>query len=102
MHDALAGASERFNGKGFSLFHLGLVLALHDGHALSAVNPPLADIVAGQVADGLDGVRLAIEFDLVALHDLLNRCSDVSDADVDASLLSSHQHLCLAENDDLP
>ena len=87
MHDAFAGGSERFDGEGFALLHLGLVLALDDGHALPAVDAPLADVVAGQVPDGLDGVRFAVELNLVALHDLLDRGADVSDTDVDARFL---------------
>lgn len=88
MYGTLASSTKCFNGKGLSFFHLSLVLAFDDGHALSTVNLPLTDIVASQVSDRLDGVRLAIEFDLVALHDFLDGCSDVSDADIDTSLLS--------------
>jgi hypothetical protein len=38
----------------FALLHLSLVVVLHDGDALSAVNLVQADIVPAKVCDGLD------------------------------------------------
>jgi hypothetical protein len=48
------------------------------------VDAVLVNVVAGQVSDGLDTVRLAADLDLVALHDFLDGSADVADAHVNA------------------
>ena len=86
---SFACATERLNGKGFTLFHLGLVAALDNRHRLPAVNAIPADAMPVQVADALDRVALATNLALVALHDLLNGSTNVRHAYVNASLLDT-------------
>lgn len=89
MHVTVTRAAEGLDGKDIALLHLGLVVALDDRHALGAVNAVVADGVAVQVADGLDGEHLAVDLDLVALHDLLDGSTNVAHAHVDTGLLDT-------------
>ena len=72
------------DGKHLTLLHLGLVAVLDERDGLAAVDVPLLDVVASDVAHGLDAVRLTADLDLVALHDFLDGGADVADAHVDA------------------
>ena len=78
-----SGRAKCLDGKHLALFHLGLVTRLHKRDGLATVNEVLLDVVTRKVADGLDAVRLAADLDLVALHNLLNGCAHIADADVD-------------------
>ena len=87
MYISFTRATERLDSEHFTLFHLGLVAALDDGHALATVDLPLADVVACEVADRLDGVCLAVELELVAFHRLLDCGANIADAYIDTSFL---------------
>ncbi|ROW00836.1 hypothetical protein VMCG_06534 [Cytospora schulzeri] len=86
---AVSGATEGLNGKHVALLHLGLVVRLDDGDALVAVDAVVVDRVPVQVPDGLDGVSLAVQLDLVALHRLLDGPADLAQPGVDARLLDT-------------
>ena len=85
-HVALAGTTEGLDGEHFAFLHLGLVGALDDGDTLAAVDDMLVNVVTVEVPDTLDGVHGSVEFDLVALHRLLDGGADVTHADVNARL----------------
>lgn len=86
-HVTLAGTAESLNGKDLAFLHLSLVAALNNGHALSAVDNVLVNVVTVEVANTLDGVHGAVQLDLVALHGLLDSSTDVAHADVNTSFL---------------
>ena len=87
-HEAFACATKGLNGKGLSFFHLGLVAALDDRDALTAVYGVLIDVVSVQVADAFHRKRRSTDLDLVALHHLLDGRTDITHPDVNASFLS--------------
>lgn len=85
-----ARAAKSLNGKRLSFFHLGLVAALDNGDALAvgaSVDRVLANRVSVQVADRFYRVCRTVQLDFVALHCLLNGCSDVTHADIDTRFL---------------
>ncbi|KAI6748728.1 hypothetical protein HG531_007675 [Fusarium graminearum] len=83
---SVAGTAKGLNGKNVALFHLGLVVALDDGHGLGAVDAVGENIVSCEVADTLDGVCGSVDLNLETLHGLLNNTSNLADAGVNASL----------------
>ena len=86
---SLTCAPEGFNGIKFSLFHFGGLPTLDDGDALAGMDLVGANVVAAQVATGLDLVHLAVNLALIRLHHLLDGSSDVAQSDVNASLLDT-------------
>lgn len=86
---AFACAAEGFNGKSLAFFHFGLIAALDDGHGLAAVDGVVSNGMAVQVADAFHWEHLALDFDLVALHDFLDRCANIAHADVDAGFFDT-------------
>jgi hypothetical protein len=85
----LSCTSECLNGKCLALLHLGIVAALDDWHRLAAVNGVVANAVAVEVTNALDGVCLALDLHLVALHDLLDGSANVAHAYIDTGLLDT-------------
>lgn len=77
------------NRKDLSLLHLSSTGVLHEYNLLVAMDLVLLDIVPSQAADSFDGVGLALEFDLVALHDFLDRGAYVADACIDSGFLQN-------------
>ena len=51
------------------------------------MNLVLLDIVPGDVTDGFNGVGSAVDFNLVALHDFLDRGAYVAHASIDSGCL---------------
>mmetsp|Transcript_16786 Transcript_16786/g.53694 ORF Transcript_16786/g.53694 Transcript_16786/m.53694 type:complete len:566 (+) Transcript_16786:740-2437(+) len=88
-NEAAAGGTKRLDREHLALLHLGVVGALHDGHALAAVDPVRRNGVAVEIPDALDLVCLAIQLDLVALHHLLDCFADVTQTHVNASGLDA-------------
>lgn len=82
----VSGTAKGLDGEDVSLLHLGLVVALHNGHGLGAVDAVGQDVVTREVADALDGVCGSVNLDLVALHDLLDDATDFADAGVNTGL----------------
>lgn len=87
MNIAFPGATECLDGEDFAFFHLRLISALDDGHTLAAVDLPLTNVVAGQIADGFDRICLASDLNFVTLHGLLYGRANVTDADINTSFL---------------
>ena len=74
--------SEGLDGVHLPLLHLSCVAPAHDGDGLAGVDLIRSNTVAIEVADALDGIGLAVEFNLVRLHHLLDGLPDVAEAHV--------------------
>src|SRR5690242_4633971 len=85
----LSSGTESFNSKSLALFHLGLVAALNNRHCLAAVDGVVPNAVSVEVANALDGQHLTLDLDLVALHDFLDRGTNVAHAHVNTSFLDA-------------
>jgi hypothetical protein len=80
-------ASESFDGKNLSLFHLSIARVLNERNLLITVDLILLDIMPSNVADGFDGVGFASDFDLIALHDFLDRGAYITHACINSGCL---------------
>lgn len=86
-HVALSGTAESFHSKNLIFLHLCLVTALHDGHTLAAMDNMLVNVVTVQVPDTFHRVCRPVNITLVAFHDLLDSCTDITDADINSCFL---------------
>ncbi len=84
---ALAGATKGLNGENITFLHLGLIAALDDRHALTAVDAVREDVVSVQIPDTLHRKGGAADLDLVALHHLLDGATNVTHAHINARFL---------------
>ena len=81
---AFAGATKGLDRKDLAFFHLGLVAALDNGDAFTAVNAVLNNVVTIQVLDRLDRIGLSGQLHFVALHGFLNGSANIAHSDIDA------------------
>jgi len=90
-HITLAGATKCFNGKYVAFLHLRLIRVLDEWHLLVSMNTILFDIMAGDVPDCFHRKCLAVDLDLITLHDLLYGRTNVADPCVNPGILESSQ-----------
>lgn len=84
---SVSGASKRLNRKDFALLHLRRIVVLDDGHALSTMNLPLANVVTVEIPNTLHGECLLSNRHLITLHDLLDLLSNVAHAHINPGRL---------------
>src|SRR2546423_384752 len=81
-HITLPRAAKGFACKNLTFFHLCLIATFHNRDGLPTVNRVLANAVAVQVSNALDGISRAVEINFVALHSLLYRSTNITHANV--------------------
>jgi hypothetical protein len=84
---ALASGAKSFDREDLSLLHFGLIIIFDERDLLSTVDVVTEDVMAGNISDCFDRVRLPTNFDLIGLHCLLNSGSDFTHASIDAGAL---------------
>ena len=84
---ASSRAPKSLNRKDIAFLHPSSAVVLHERDLLVAVDLVLLDIVPAEATDGFYAVGLALELDLVALHDFLDRGAYVAHACIDSSFL---------------
>jgi hypothetical protein len=84
---AIACGAKGLDGKDIAFLHALVCLGLDERDLLVTVNLVAKDVVASDVLNCFDGNGLAAEFDLVALHYLLDILADLVNPGVDASFL---------------
>merc|ERR1712072_363503 len=85
-HDTLASGAKRLDSVDFALLHLLVGVALDDWHTLATattVDGVLADRMAVQISNRLNGIRLSIDLALITLHSFLNVATDLTQSRID-------------------
>lgn len=86
---SFASAAERFDGEDLAFLHALGTTILDEWDLLPTVNLVAEDVVTADTSDCPDGLGLAVDLDLVALHDFLDCCADVRNGGVDTGLLQT-------------
>jgi len=89
MNETTASTSKGLNGKVFALLHFCLVTIVNNGNRLASVDLVRVDRVSVQVTDRLDLICLALNLNLVRLHDFLDGGTNIAQSHVNTSLLDS-------------
>ena len=82
-----SSASERLNGENVTLLHALVSLAFDERHLFVAVDLVAQNVVACEASDSLHWNGLAVELNLVTLHDLLDDAADMIHTSVDTGFL---------------
>ena len=81
---SFSGGAEGLECVVFTFFHLIDIWTFHDWNTLSCVDLIAFDAMSAQVLDSFDFVSLVLDFDLVRLHGLLDRLTDLTKSCIDA------------------
>lgn len=84
---ALASTAKGFNSEHISFFHALSGIGFDEGDLLVAVDFITQDIMPSDTASRSDGNGLSVQFNLVALHDLLYLATDMIHPGIDAGFL---------------
>lgn len=86
---SLTRRSEGFNGILFAFLHLVLIWALDNRHALASMNLVPLDAMTAKVLDCLNSISLALNFDLIRFHGLLNGFTDLTESGIDTRVTNA-------------
>jgi len=89
VDESTAGRAKSFDSVNLILLHANRLTALDNRNRLAGVNAIRSDRVSAQIANRLYLVCFPVELNLVRLHNLLNRFSNVTQANVDSSRLDA-------------